>query len=313
MNLDFGILWIEDSFSSAEEESLRRRASNAGFIARIENIANGNRIEEFGNRQAKFHCFDLILLDYKLLGADGDVLAPEVRRLFPSTTILFYSGNDEEDGLRAKIAGKQVEGVYCSHRRRFIERTGELIDQTARTLDRLSGMRGLAMRVVSECDASMKETIRAMTKRHAQCEAQLAMLDRDVLDHLDEVRGRYEVASNSGLDARLETFAVDSAKLFKHFRRLTKWAAANQAALGLNADQVDRLRELRRNSAQFDRDVLLKRNLLGHAREVEGADGWKLEGSSGIEVADFPRIRQSFAIYIEAFRDIGVLMAIGDK
>ena len=30
MNLDFGILWIEDSFSAEEEENLRRRVRDAG-------------------------------------------------------------------------------------------------------------------------------------------------------------------------------------------------------------------------------------------------------------------------------------------
>lgn len=313
MNLDFGILWIEDSYSQEEEDSLKRRAGEAGFIARIENIPNGDHIEEFGRRQSKFHCFDLILLDYKLRNVDGDELAPTVRRLFPSTTILFYSGNDDEDGLRTKIAKRKVEGVYCSHRRRFIERTGELVDQTARALDRLSGMRGLAMRVVAECDALMKEAVKTMTERHAQCREKLGELDRDVLGHLEQVEARYKMASGTGLEARLDTFAVDSAKLFKHFRRLTKLATADQAAFGLDATKADRLRELRRKSAQFDRDVLGKRNVLGHAREVEGDDGWTLEGGGGIGVADFRIIRQDFAAYIDAFREMGALIAPRDQ
>ncbi|ACA15993.1 response regulator receiver protein [Methylobacterium sp. 4-46] len=313
MNLDFGILWIEDSYSAEEEASLRRRIQDAGFIARIEVIPNGNGIEDLGRRHALFHCFDLILLDYKLRNADGDDLAPRVRQLFPSTTILFYSGNDDEDGLRSKIAAKRVEGVYCSHRQRFIERTGALIEQTARALDRLSGMRGLAMRVVAECDALMKDAVRAMSARAPMCEEKLSELDGDVIAHLGLIKERYEEASRVDLEARLDTFAVDSAKLFKHFRRLTKLAAANQAAFGLDSDQIDRLRELRRASAQFDADVLRKRNDLGHAREVEGENGWVLEGSVGIRVGDFPRIRQVFAGYIDAFREIGSLVAPRDR
>lgn len=313
MNLDFGILWIEDFYNPQEEESLRRRVMEAGFIARIENIPNGEGIEQLAQRQAKFHCFDLILLDYKLKNADGDDLAPTIRRLFPSTTILFYSGNDDEDGLRAKIAAKRVEGVYCSHRQRFIERTGALIDQTARALDRLSGMRGLAMRVVAECDALMKATVTAMTTGRQDCRDLLGSLDADVMQHLEKVRARYELASEAGLDERLETFAVDSAKLFKHFRRLTKLAAAKGTEFGLGDEQADRLRELRAESAQFDKDVLGKRNVLGHVREVAGENGWVLEGGDEITIGDFPAIRQTFATYIDAFREIGTLLAPPEK
>jgi CheY-like chemotaxis protein len=309
MNLEFGILWIEDSFNEQEESSLKRRVSEVGFIARIENIPNGDEIEQLGRRQANFHCFDLILLDYKLKNEDGDELAPKIRKLFPSTTILFYSGSEEEDGLRNKIAAKKVEGVYCSHRRRFIERTGELIDQTAKALDRLSGMRGLAMRVVAECDALMKHTVRNLTNHHESCKSEIERLDEDVLKHLDIVKTKYEQAIEVDLEARLGTFAVDTTKLYKHFRRLTKLVTKNSEAFRLSDTQVERLRELQAESANFDTEVIGKRNILGHAREIEESDGWRLEGADGLRVADFPSIRQVFAKYIDAFREIEALVA----
>ena len=49
MNLDFGILWIEDSFSEEEKESLKRRVREAGFIARIENIQNSEGVEDLAH------------------------------------------------------------------------------------------------------------------------------------------------------------------------------------------------------------------------------------------------------------------------
>ncbi len=309
MNLDFGILWIEDTYNPEEKANLERRVEAAGFIPRIEVVPNGETIEDLGRRQSLYHCFDIILLDYKLKNEDGDDLAPRVRRLFPSTTILFYSGNDDEDGLRSKIATRKVEGVYCSHRNRFIERTGLLIDQTARALDRLSGMRGLAMRVVAECDELMKDAVRKMAASSSLCEAKLRDLDEDVNSHLDILKARYEEASQQDLEARLNTFAVDSTKLFKHFSRLTRLATANKSAFGLNDEQVDRLRELRNASANYPTDVLKKRNILGHANENQGENGWVLQGTTEITIADFPYIRQAFAAHINAFREIGVLVS----
>ncbi|WP_143324329.1 response regulator [Caulobacter sp. FWC2] len=313
MNLDFGILWIEDSFSPEEEETLKRRVRDAGFIARIEAIENGAGIEKLAREHQLYHRYYIILLDYKLKDEDGDELAPKIRILFPSTTILFYSGNYQENELRRMIAEKQVEGVYCSARERFIERTGGLIDQTARALDRLSGMRGLAMRVVAECDALMRDAMLSMCARDPACNAKMGDLDDDVLDFLDGLKAGYEVATTGDLAGRLDTRAVDSAKLFKHFRRLTKVAAAGPTIFGLTADQVERLRELRKISAQYNTGVLHKRNILGHVVEVQGPTGWALQGSDEMSVNDFPDLRQSFATHIDAFREMGELVGLLDQ
>jgi CheY-like chemotaxis protein len=312
MNLDFGILWIEDSFSEQEETELRRRVQDAGFIARIETIPNGSGIEELGRRHQLYHLFDLILLDFKLKDEDGDELAPTVRALFPSTTILFYSGSMEEEELRRMIAGKAVEGVYCSARGRFIERTGALIDHTARSLDRLSGMRGLAMRVVAECDALMRTSVLSMAARDPACAAKVAELDDDVIKHMASIKERYEASMEADLTSRLGTFAVDSMKLFKHFRRLTKLVASNKDAFGLSDAQVERLRELRATSSQYDPMVLQKRNVLGHVIEVQSEKGWALEGSDEVTITDFPAIRQSFAVHIDAFRELKLLVTALD-
>jgi len=312
MNLDMGILWIEDSFSNQEKDELQRRVRGAGFIARIDALPNGIGIEPLARRHQLYHVYDLILLDYHLKDEHGDELASKVRALFPSTTILFYSGSAEEPELRRLIADKEVEGVYCSARGRFIERAGSLIDQTARSLDRLSGMRGLAMRVVAECDEHMKASVLSMSARDPACAMKIGELDEDVLMFLDGLKQSYQESLDGGVPARLGTRAVDSAKLFKHFRRLTRVAAANPATFGLNQVQVERLRELRARTAQYDPNVLRKRNILGHVTEIEGENGWTLQGSDEITAADFPEIRQSFAAHIADLREARQLVTVLD-
>jgi CheY-like chemotaxis protein len=304
MNLDLGILWIEDSYSAQEEDALKRRVQDAGFIARIDTIANSIGIEELARKHNLYHLYDLILLDYRLKDENGDELAPKIRTLFPSTTILFYSGSAPEQDLRRKIADKEVEGVYCSARERFIDRAGALIDQTAWSLDRLSGMRGLAMRVVAECDELMKAAALSMCVRDPNCADKIAQLDEDVLKFMESIKQAYQASLAGDLVARLETRAIDSAKLFKHFRRLTKVAAADPATFGLDNERVERLRELRRASAQYDEQILRKRNVLGHVVEVQGDVGWVLQGSDEISVGDFADIRRAFATHIDAFREM---------
>jgi CheY-like chemotaxis protein len=312
MNLDFGILWIEDSFSPEENESLKRRVRDAGFIARIQTLPNGTGIEDLARKHALYHYFDIILLDYRLKDESGDDLAPKIRALFPSTAILFYSGSVAEDDLRRKIADKQVEGVYCIARERFIERAGALIEQTARALDRLSGMRGLAMRVVAECDTLMKTAVLSMCSRDPNCAGKSKELDRDVFEFIDDMKRAYEASVAGDISTRLDSRAVDSAKLFKHFRRLTKMAVGNPEIFGLKVDQVERLRELRQISAQYDQNVLRKRNILGHVVETAGEAGWVLQGSDEVSVRDFPEIRQIFAVHIDAFREMNDLVVLLD-
>lgn len=313
MNLELGVLWIEDSFSAEEEAELRRRVQEAGFIARVATIPNSVGIENHARDHKLFHRYDIILLDYKLKDEFGDELAPKVRSLFPSTTILFYSGSVGGDELRRKIADNKVEGVYCSNRESFIRRAGELIDQTAQSLNRLSGMRGLAMRVVAECDETMKSAVLSMTARHEDCARKLGDLDEDVLAYLDEAKGKYELAQKDGLEERMATRAVDSAKLFMHFRRLTKVAAAAGAAFGLDDHGVERLRELRRASAGYDPKVLGRRNILGHVMEVQSDEGWVLRGSNEISIDDFADIRRDFAAHIEALREMAYLVTTLDR
>lgn len=313
MNLDFGILWIEDSFSIEEEDNLKRRVREAGFIARIRTIPNSQGIDDLARAHSLYHDYDIILLDYRLEDAEnGADIAPRIRELFPSTTILFYSGSLDESQLRRLMADNVVEGVYCSARKRFIERTGSLIDQTARSLDRLSGMRGLAMRVVAECDAIMRESVLAISQRDPNGPNSLNSLDKDVLEHINGMISNYEASRSEGLQGRLDTRAVDSAKLFSHFRRLTKVVTSNAGIFGLNGDEVDRLRELRAHSAQYTKDVLLKRNMLGHVIEVQDESGWVLTGSSDISVSDFPDIRRSFAAHIDALRGINTILTVHD-
>ena len=314
MNLDFGILWIEDEFAAEEEALLKRQVLEAGFIARIENIPNGEELEALAERNHFFHRYDLILLDFRLQNAFGDELAPKVRELFPATNILFYSSAANEDELRKKIAVKRVEGVYCSHRDRFINRAGQLINQFSSSLNRLSGMRGLSMRVVAECDEILAHAVKFMTEYDEGFAAALTNLDKDVLSHMDKMIEDYKAVMSGSLDDRLKTRAVDSNKRFNLFRRQSKTLTESAEVFGLSNEQADRLRELRRSTARYREKVLDVRNALGHAIEEETEHGWILRGSNDIQVDGFPTIRKAFASHIDDFSEMrDIICTLGAK
>jgi len=152
----------------------------------------------------------------------------------------------------------------------------------------------------------------SMSSRDPNCAAKIVDLDADVLQFIADMKNKYEASIAGDLESRLETRAVDSAKLFRHFRRLTQLAAGDPTTFGLNSEQVERVRELRRSSAQYVENVLNKRNILGHVVEVRGEEGWVLRGSDQIGTSDFPDIRRVFAAHIDAFRELGELVVILD-
>ena len=160
------------------------------------------------------------------------------------------------------------------------------------------------MRVVAECDELMKNAMLSMCDRNLKCAEKVAELDSDVLKFIDEMKANYSIAIEGNLATRLDTRAVDSSKLFKHFRRLTKIATSDPTTFGLDEVSLDRLRELRQQSAQYASLVLHKRNVLGHVVEEQTETGWVIRNSEEISVRDFADIRKSFAEHIDAIRGI---------
>ena len=159
------------------------------------------------------------------------------------------------------------------------------------------------MQVVAECDGMMRRGIQTITQRCDDSSKLTQALDDDVLEFFSDAKQKYQQAVKGSIEDRLQSRAVDSGKLHKHFRRLTREVAKNGDSLGLGEIAIDRLRELRQSTAQYDQEVLTKRNTLGHVRELEGPDGWVLEGGD-ISLDDFAGLRQTFAEHIDAFREI---------
>lgn len=310
MNLEFGVLWIEDRYSAAEEAQLKEAAARAGFDLSIRNSVDGSDLDQLAREQLHFHPFDLVLLDLNL-GSDvkGDDLAIITRSKFRSTPILFYSGSEDVASLRKKMAVREVEGVFCAHRSNFVSRAGEIIADLALSLNRLSGMRGLAMGVVAETDDLCREIVLVLEKE-GYADGAAAKLDTAIVDGANKLAK--EFPELAGLAPRLEHRAVDSMKLFGTFRDLLK-AKTNGTSAGERKDQLSSLRSVTRT---FRDDVLEPRNVLGHAREERRGDGWAILDRNGnvyLTVQDFPARRSAFLSQLRAIREIHRILVIENR
>lgn len=307
MKLEFGLLWVEDNYSPAEEDVIRRAAHVAGFELSIANSVDGRDIEDHAREQRLFHIFDLILVDLKLGdGVLGDELAGRTRNLFRSTPILFYSGSESEIQLRSRMAERKIEGVFCANRETFTDRAGEIITDYAQSLNRLSGMRGLSVQVVAEADLLVREIVAALCADGHE-EYACSELNKSVSDLATKTLR--EFPGLEGIHSRLASRAVDSMKLFNLFRELLK----RQIATLPTGEAKDQLSSLRIETRNYRKQVIDVRNVLGHSLEQRTEQGWKILNKSGyvyMTIDDFPVHRNNFLSNLRAIREIHEILVV---
>ena len=309
MNLRFGVLWIEDQKADGEEEELRRAAREHGFELRIESDVDGSSVGTWAIEHGRYCLFDLVLVDWDLEGETlGDEVAENVRKQFPATPILFYSAKapNGHTELVDKIAARRVEGVFVSERQDFIRRAGEIIGNLAVSFNRLAGMRGLAARVVAEVDDHHRAIL-----IHAGRNGLAAEIEADLRRRVEEgAAGTTEkLGKLEGFDALLASHLVTSQVLCNCVRNLTK---AHREALGADTDKIS---ALRRRTKPLGEAVLKKRNLLGHALEHQGPDGWIIQtpvGQEDLTVAEFPQLRRTFIEQLDHLAELRRLLVPGE-
>lgn len=298
MNLEFGICWIEDQASDAEEAAIVEAVKSCGFEPSVRRISTELEIRALAIKQEHFQDFDLILLDLKLGNNQyGDELAPKIRSKFRSTPILFYS-NEEKATLIKKMADKQVEGVYCTHRNDLDTRVRELVLDLSPALNRLSGMRGLAAHVVAECDNSFREILIHLEKTIGANVGGKAEVTAKLIKNLKD---RELSVNRIGTFAELiDSVHVASGILFQLVRKWCQYDCQNREVLAA-------IHELRR----YETLVLQRRNVLAHALEIRTDSGWLIRTkshSSTVTVDNFEEFRADFLDQLVKVRKLRKLL-----
>ena len=298
MNLTFGICWIEDQASYAEVEAVEEAVRNCGFEPELERVEKEDDIRRFARRQEQFQDYDLILLDLRLgAGLRGDDLAQDVRWHFRSTPILFYSAEDVHN-LRRAMAERLVEGVYCAHRDGLSGRVGELVSDLSPALNRLSGMRGLAARVVAECDQEFRKVLHYWGRdpeHKVSIEESIKTRAREGNDRQLARTGQIH-----SLGDLLADPASSSSLLFSEVH-------ARVGDMGVS----DEVRTIRRELRRYQQKVLAVRNTLAHALEERTEDGWRISRRApnpDLTVDDFAEYRSDFLTHLRHVRRLRELL-----
>lgn len=297
MNLTFGVCWIEDQASEAQVEDVENAIRKFGFEPEITRIETQDDIDAFSHQQFHFHEFDLILLDLHLGNkVRGNELAQPIREKFRSTPILFYSSVPEDD-LRSLMCEKRVEGFYCAHRDRLTTRIEELMEAFTPALNRLSSMRGLAARVVAECDGELRAILLHLARDQEVHDTMIDSIRKRIAAGAE--RASEELGKVDKVSTLLDGALVPSGVLFGEARDRAR--AANGS---------DEVRALLRSLKGYPQSLLWRRNTLAHALEERTEDGWiiRRKNAAPMTVADFERFRRDFLGHLKDIRALRELL-----
>lgn len=298
MNLTFGICWIEDQASDAEVEAVEQAVRASGFEPSITRIEKEAEIRSFALRQEHFHDYELILLDLNLgAGLRGNDLAPNIRQSFRSTPILFYSARAEVD-LRQLMADQLVEGAYCVHRDRLAVRVEELVGHLSPALNRLAGMRGLAARVVAECDKELRDIL----AHYAESLGMENTILRSLKQRVDEIclAQNQSVQNIDTVNDLVNHHGVTSGVLYNEVREIVRRNSPS-----------DEIRTTLRAVRDYQNQVIKRRNILAHALEERTENGWEIAAqvTGGVlTIQDFERYRTDFMANLTNLRKLASLI-----
>lgn len=260
MTLDYKILWFEDepAWYEAILTEIEEFLKEIGFLLESLRLDNGKELN--GN----FDEYDLILIDYNLLGEKGDDLIENIRNHQIFTDIIFYSQAGEQK-VRDVVKEKGVDGVFCAGREQdpFLEKVFKVIKTTIKKVEDINNVRGLVMAHTSELDRKMEEVVNVLLANMGDDEfnKQKDIIKDKFISSFDDRKKRVEDISSEG----------DITTLLKTIESIHKWRAVKRLIKNINE-----LSDLIETVDLYDEEVIKVRNCLAHVTEETDDSGKKI-------------------------------------
>jgi hypothetical protein len=274
MNINFSILWIDDSndWVNSIKPDLEYILIEQQLILKMRYETGENDIGEMITSNE----YDLILVDYQLAnGKRGDRIIEQVRQNNVLTDIVFYSSDMSK--MRTELnETRQLEGIYLSERDdyKFVNKIDNLVKKAVKRSNDVINLRGIVMDNTSEFDQSMKEILLVVFDK-------LESTDKEEL---------INYVKKDVLQSSLKGLNKDFLKCIESENCLI--SSLNSKDYILSSDQKTRILsrvleklqadyKLKTNDKEFDEaftdfykkyqsDIIKYRNCLAHARKGEG-------------------------------------------
>lgn len=259
MNLNYNILWFEDDEDWYESiiDSIREIIEDdLGFnMSQPLLMKNGEDINNID-----YSKYDIILMDLNLeKSPTGDKLISKIRSLEIFTNIVFYSSGGVSK-VSEKIKELELEGVYVSSRdgNSFMKKVGKIISSTVKKVQDLNNMRGLVMAQVAELDDRMVDILKTHSNK----------LDEQQRSEFISKRKKRAVQSLETMHKKLQEHPVDDSIFeLRDFPTNQKWMSTKNVVASLNKKEISDL------LSNYDKDIIQKRNLLAHVKQIPDRDG----------------------------------------
>lgn len=163
MDIDYKILWFEDTDESYETLSRRtaRYVNSKNLRCQLKRIYG---VSDFDISQYDLNSYEVLVVDLQLSqGSKGYQIIEAIRASNYVNDILFYSSAGVST-LEKAMKEYKLEGVFLSDRdhRMFMEKIKQLIDKSVRRSENIINIRGIVMNETSEFDSQMKDIILAV-------------------------------------------------------------------------------------------------------------------------------------------------------
>lgn len=274
MNIEFKTLWFEDAatWRGQAERKFNEFVEKHNLKPSI-TWKKGN--EEDIEVELK-QDYDLILMDYELIGTSGNVLIKKIRELEIYTDILFYSGNYEK--MVGALYGIEnddnytnidpVDGVYFSDRKReeLFPKLERVIDKIVRRVQDIVNLRGIVLDNVSGFESHMKNIITLAANKFN--DEQIQVLDKYIKkellvplkkDYAEKIKQIEESPQALCEVIAMPDYIIDSYKKARLVGRVIK-ILTNQ--YGIEIDE-----KYNKFANVYNSEIIQFRNALGHAKQ----------------------------------------------
>lgn len=161
MKTAYNILWIDDEPNSTDTDQADVRDFLEEFgiradITFVEATEDGS-IKERLEHHLKDPELDLLMVDYNMVGLQGDQLVRLIRETdHIYLPVIFYSSSSVSD-LHEAVRDAQLDGVYIANRTALIQKVKSVVRSLLNREQTVKQVRGLLMEGVSEIDTQFYE------------------------------------------------------------------------------------------------------------------------------------------------------------
>lgn len=257
MKIKFYLLWFENEpdWVTGKKEYVKEIVEESGFKCVEPKICRKG--SEF---KGKYDDYDMILVDYKLVGGSkkgqtgADIISKIRKECF--SNIIFYSQHGE-DRLREEIAKKGLDGVFCVHRDDFLDRFEKIFLAHIKKIEDVNNLRGLVMAETADLESLKEEIIELYDS--VDCPKKKEYTKKIIDEMLNIANGQKTFFESKDEDTPIRDLLekLDFYRKSMMIHRINK--RTTPVANFIHDD--------------FNRDIIIKRNLLAHVKESKTNDG----------------------------------------